>query len=155
MIIGGSRCAAVLAVLLSKAGGNVKIVEKDLERSRQLAERLPNVTVLCADGSSQQVLRSENISKMDAVVTLTDMDEENIIISMYANSVGVPQAITKINRTEYNSVFQSCGIECMVSPKDLWRPGGNPLRPGHAEHERRERLVGALSGGRQGGGSGI
>lgn len=54
---------------------------------------------------------------MDAVVTLTDMDEENIIISMYANSVGVPQAITKINRTEYNSVFQSCGIECMVSPK--------------------------------------
>lgn len=119
MIIGGSRCAAVLAVMLAKAGGNVKIIEKDLERSHQLAERLPNVTVLCADGSSQQVLRSENISKMDAVVTLTDMDEENIIISMYANSVGVPQAITKINRTEYNAVFQSCGIECMVSPKDL------------------------------------
>ena len=119
MIVGGSRCAVVLAELLVKAGSSVKLIEKDPKRSELLAERLPGVSVLCADGSSQAVLRSENLAMMDAVVTLTDMDEENIIISLYGNSVGVPQAITKINRTEYSSVFQKCGIQCVVSPKDL------------------------------------
>jgi trk system potassium uptake protein TrkA len=56
---------------------------------------------------------------MDAVVTLTDMDEENIIISMYANHVGVRQVITKINRTEYVDLLQNRGIDCVISPKQL------------------------------------
>lgn len=119
MIIGGSRCALTLAEMLLKSGANIKLIEKDYERSRYLSSRLPGAVVLCADGSSQAVLRSENLSQMDAVVTLTDMDEENTVISMYAQSLGVPQAVTKINRTEYNALFQKCGIDCLVSPKDI------------------------------------
>ena len=56
---------------------------------------------------------------MDAVITLTNFDEENLIISMFANYLGVPQVITKINRTEYTDVFRDKGIDCVVSPKLL------------------------------------
>ena len=119
MIIGGSRCAEALAEMLHKSGANIKLIEKNPQRARYLSAKLSGVMVLCADGTSQQVLRSENISEMDAVVTLTDMDEENTIISMYAQSQGVAQTVTKINRTEYTALFQNCGIDCLVTPKDI------------------------------------
>lgn len=119
MIIGGSRIAQALARMLIKAGTRVKIIENNPDRARKLAELLPEATILNADGSSQNVLNSENIAQMDTVVTLTNMDEENLIISMYANYLGVPQVITKINRTEYNEVFRDKGIDCVVSPKML------------------------------------
>ena len=119
MIIGGGRLGAGLALMLANAGVRVKLMEKDPERCKELAERLPNVLVLCADGTRQDVLKSENITQMDAVVALTNMDEENVFICMYANMMGVPQAIPKVNRTEYGAVCQNCGIRYFVSPKDI------------------------------------
>jgi len=119
MIVGGSRCAVRLCDMLVKAGTAVKLIERDPRRCQYLAERLPDVSVICGDGSSHELLRSENLSKMDAVVPLTDMDEENIFISMYANMEGVSQAITKINRTEYMPVCRNCGIEFVITPKEL------------------------------------
>ena len=95
------------------------IIEQNAERCRALAERLPDVSVLCADGSRQDFLFSENISQMDAVVALTSLDEENVFICMYARMQGVPQAIPKVNRTEYGAVCQNCGIRSAVSPKDI------------------------------------
>ena len=65
------------------------------------------------------MLDSEGIGGTDAVVTLTNIDEENLIISMYADFAGVSKVITKINRTEYHEVFRDRGIECVVSPKEL------------------------------------
>ena len=108
-----------LAELLREAGVRVKLIEHNAERCRELAERLPDVSVLCADGTRQDFLFSENISQMDAVVALTNLDEENVFICMYARMQGVPQAIPKVNRTEYAAVCQNCGIRSTVSPKDI------------------------------------
>lgn len=119
LIVGGSPIAQYLATLLSHSGADIKLLEKKLDRAHALAEKLPNINVVHADGSSRSILNSENIEQMDTVVTLTDMDEENLIISMYANYVGVPQVITKINRTEFSEVFQDKGIDCVISPKLL------------------------------------
>lgn len=119
MIIGGSRCAVRLCDMLVKAGAAVKLIEREPRRCQYLAERLPDVSVICADGSRHELLRSENLSKMDAIVTLTDMDEENIFISMFAGMEGVPHAITKVNRTEYLPVCRGCGIEYVITPKEL------------------------------------
>jgi trk system potassium uptake protein TrkA len=63
------------------------------------------------------VLRSENAAQADTLVALTNIDEENLIISFYANSIGVPQVITKVNRTEYMELFQGKGIDRVFSPK--------------------------------------
>ena len=119
MIVGGGRLGEALAELLREAGVRVKLIEHNAERCRELAERLPDVSVLCADGTRQDFLFSENISQMDAVVALTNLDEENVFICMYARMQGVPQAIPKVDRTEYAAVCQNCGIRSTVSPKDI------------------------------------
>lgn len=119
MLVGGGRITQYLADSLLKTGTNVKIIEQNSEKSIALAEKFSKATVINADGSSQHILNSENVSQMDTVVTLTNMDEENLIISMFAKRQGVPQVITKLNRTEYLDLFRETGIDCVVSPKQL------------------------------------
>ncbi len=119
LMIGGSRIALALSSMLIRSGARVKIIESSPERAAKLAELLPEATIINADGTNQTLLNTENISQMDAVITLTNIDEENLIISMYANWLGVPQVITKINRLEYTDVFRDKGVDCVISPKQL------------------------------------
>ena len=119
ILIGGGRISQYLAAMLLHEGTNVKIIERNEARCMELAEILPKATIINADGSDQSVLQSENIDQMDAVVTLTNVDEENLLISLYADHLGVKQVITKINRTKYNELFKDRGLSCVVSPKQL------------------------------------
>lgn len=119
MIVGGSRIAFYLAEKLLAGGASVKLIEAKEDKCRDLADRLPKATIIHADGSDRGVLDSEGLAHTDAVVTLTDIDEENLIISMYANYLGTYKVITKINRTEYSEVLSGKGIDCVISPKDL------------------------------------
>ena len=117
MIMGGSRIAEYLAQMLIEARVRVKIIEKDLARCRQLAEALPEALIIHGDGTAQDLLLSEDIQITDALVTLSGLDEENLIVSMYADFLGVPKCITKLNRTEYASTFEDKGLDTIVSPK--------------------------------------
>ncbi len=119
LIVGGSNIAYYLASDLLASGISIKIIENKHSRCTELAEMLPKASIIEADGCSQAILLSEGIEHTDAVVTLTNIDEENLLVSMYANHLKVPKVITKINRTEYNAVFRSMGIDCIVSPKLL------------------------------------
>lgn len=119
LIIGGSRIAYYLTKNLIKAGVEVKIIESNEQRCRELADDLPKATIIHADGSDRYILDSEGLKDADAVITLTNIDEENLIISMYANYLGTHKVITKINRTEYNEVLKNTGIDCVISPKEL------------------------------------
>lgn len=119
IIIGGSRIAVYLAMRLLRSGVTVKIIEQKPERCVELSTVLPKATIIQADGSRQDVLLAEGLLETDALITLTNMDEENLIISMYGNHVGVPKIITKINRTEYIEIFKDMGIDSVVSPKQL------------------------------------
>ncbi len=118
MIVGGSRIAVYLAKLL---GSRVKvtIIEQRPERCDQLDDLLPHALVINGDGSLPEFLISQGITEADALVTLTGIDEENLVISMCANSLGVQKCITKINRVMYNPIFQDKGIDTMISPKLL------------------------------------
>ena len=119
MIIGGGRITTYLTKMLIKTGVRVRIIEHSMEKCRALSEALPGAIVICGDGTSQELLRSEGIQEMDALISLTNIDEENIVLSMYADHMGVPQSITKINRTEYEDIFQSRGLGSVVTPKLL------------------------------------
>lgn len=119
MIIGGGRIAEYLSEDLIRSGVTVKIVEKDEARCIELAEKLPGAIIINGDGSKQELLIEEGIKSTDAVITLTDFDEENLIISMFADYIGAPKTITKINRTEYSHLFKDRGIGSVVSPKQL------------------------------------
>ncbi len=97
----------------------VKILEIDEERCKELAASLPHARVVHADGTQPETLISEGLAEADAVVTLTDIDEVNIVLSMYATRFGVYKVITKINRIEYNDLALKMGVNSIVSPKSI------------------------------------
>lgn len=119
VIIGCSRIAEYLTEELLKSGVDVKIIEKDLAKCERFSVLFPQTTVINGNASRQGFLESEGIGRADAVITLTGIDEENLIISMYCSHMGVGKTITKIDRTEYTSLFASKDIGSIVCPKEL------------------------------------
>lgn len=119
MILGGSRTAFYLTKMLCDIGTSVKIIEKDENVCRELCEALPKSVVINGDGAKQELLREEGIHSMDAFVSLTGMDEENILISIFASSQNVPKVISKVNREELSSMAEKLGLDCIVSPKKI------------------------------------
>lgn len=120
MIIGGGKISYYLAELLQKLGISIKLIELDKDKCESLAASLPKATIINADGTNGDVLIEEGIDNMDACISLTDMDEENIIISMFAKTRKVNKIITKITRTNLVSMLPSIGIDVsIISPKNI------------------------------------
>ena len=117
MILGGSRTAYYLAKMLLSSGNSVTIIDKDPERCQELDEALPGATIILGDGAQQEVLLEEGLKNMDAFISLTGMDEENILISYYASSQNVPKVITKVNRSEFIPIAGRMGLDTIVSPR--------------------------------------
>ncbi len=119
MIVGGSKIAYYLADALSKKKYKVKLVENDKKTAEELAEMLPKVTVINGNGAQHDLLIEEGIEAMDAFIALTDIDEENMIVSMFANKMKVKKTITKIKSDELYGMLLELGITNNVSPKDI------------------------------------
>lgn len=116
-IVGGGRITYYLAFVLEKLGHHLKIVECKEDRCRHLAEMLPRALIICGDGTDQDLLESENLGSSDAFVALTDRDEYNLIISLYAMQQGVPKVVAKSNRQNYIGIARSVGLDSVISPK--------------------------------------
>lgn len=117
MIVGGSKIAFYLARQLAVMGVQSKIVEKDHHRCLQLSQQLPYSVVIEADASNQDVLLEEGIKKCDAFVSLTGMDEENIVLGLVAKQLGVKKAISKINKVSLGCMLDKMDIDNFVDPK--------------------------------------
>ena len=117
MIIGGSRMAVYLARIARKMGISVRIIEHDYKRSLELTRLLSDCLIICGDGTDEETLLSEELKKMDAFISLTDSDEENVLSAFYAKKQGVKKVIPKINRENYILLTQELGIESAVCPK--------------------------------------
>lgn len=118
LICGGGRVSYYLAKLLEKDKIEVKLIDKDYDRCVELATLLPDTTVIHGDCSSQRVLDDQGIQTVDALCSLTGMDETNMLISMYAESAGISQVITKLSRGE-NSIAGSLSLGSVICPKEL------------------------------------
>ena len=119
IIIGGGKISYYLAKQLSSLGTAVKIIEKGQKECQELSETLPKVSVIKGDGSDQNLLLEEGINTCDALVTITGMDETNIIISTFAKNTNVPIVITKVNSTSYGTILNSLGLDSVISPKEI------------------------------------
>ena len=117
MILGASRTGYYLARMLLLSGCSVVIIDKDPVRCNEICEALPGATVILGDGAQQELLREEGIHEMDAFISLTGMDEQNILISYYAQSQNVPKVITKVNRSEFIPLASRLGLDTIVSPR--------------------------------------
>lgn len=115
MIIGGGRIGYYLANMLAETGRNIKLVEQNYDKCIELSNALSDVTVIHGDGTDQDLLDEQGLESQDAFVSLTGIDEENVIVSMYAASKNIKKVITKVDRHSY-SIINSMGLETMVSP---------------------------------------
>ena len=119
LLCGGGRVAIYLANALEKSGISVTVIEKDYERCQQLCAMLPDSTVIHGNVGNTGLLESEGLSQFDAVVTLTGEEELNMIVSLYAGSMGVPQVITKLGHVSNQGILDMLKLGSVVCPKDL------------------------------------
>lgn len=119
MIVGGSKIGYYLADELSKKKYKIKLIEKNKKTAEELAENLPRVTVVCGNGTQHDLLLEEGIEAMDAFVALTDIDEENMIVSMFANKTKIKKTITQIKSDDLYGMLGELGIKNNVSPKHV------------------------------------
>lgn len=119
LIIGGSRTSFYLAKKLLRNKIIVKIIENNPKKCIFLAESLPAATIIEGDGTMPSLLQEEGISQADAVIATTSIDEENMVLSLYAKSQNVKTVIPKINRDGLFGICKSIGLETIINPKSL------------------------------------
>ena len=119
IIVGGGKIAYYLSKQLSTQGIKVKIIEKDKNRCQVLAEKLPCVTIIHGDGSDDELLNEEGIENTDAVLALTGLDEENIVLSLSAKSLYHKKTIAKVTRMNYAGLSDVLKVDSIVAPKKI------------------------------------
>lgn len=120
VIIGGvSNVSMYLVPMLLDMGMIVKIIDNDEEKCRIISEKIPKALVIKGDLSDQNVLYEEGIKTCDAFVSLTSIDEENIVYSMFASTLNVPKIITKMNHIDLDGVIEKASIDTVVTPHKL------------------------------------
>ncbi len=117
MIIGGGKVAYYLAERLLRRGVSVKIIELDKTRCEELSLLLPKAIIINGDGTDQDLLREEGIEECESFVPLTGIDEENILLTLYAKQVSNAKVITKINRITFSNVIDSLDLGSVLYPK--------------------------------------
>ena len=117
MIIGGGKLSYYLSQQLLKYGISVKIVEKDRTRCEELTELLPKAMIINGDGTDKRLLKEEGLKDIESFASLTGIDEENILLSLYVRSKIKGKIITKVNRICFDEVIDSLNLGSIISPK--------------------------------------
>lgn len=118
-IVGGGATSFYLAKLLLNSGIDVKIIEHKQEKCEHLCEVLPKATIIHGDGTDNKLLLEEGVEKADSFVSLTNIDEENIILSMFVKRVSDAKLVTKVNRIAYDEVISSLDLGTVIYPKNI------------------------------------
>ena len=120
ILIGGGKSAFYLADQLIKTGIDVKIIEKDLRRCEELSELLPKAVIINGDGINEALLEETGIRDVDSVVAMTGIDEENIMLSLFARQIskGI-KSVTKINKISFNDVINRLDLGSVIYPKHI------------------------------------
>ena len=119
MLLGGGKVSYYLAQRLIKSGIGVKIVEHNEKRCQELSHALPDAVIIHGDCMDQELLLSEGVEHVDGVAALMDYDEENILISLYIQSVSNAKVITKVNNSSFDTIIDKLGLGCVINPKML------------------------------------
>ena len=119
LIIGGGKTGFYLAEMLSEFGAAVKIIEAKKERCHYLSAHLEDVMILHGDATDLTLLEEENLDMMDAVVTATGFDEDNLLLALTAKQHGVDDVIAKVSRTSYAEIISRMGIDMALNPLDI------------------------------------
>ncbi len=123
MIIGGGKTGFYLAQKLADYGVSVKLVEQNKARCQYLSTRVRNVMIINGDGTDIDMLEEENMDDMDAFVTATGLDEQNLLLAVTAKQRGIEDVISKVSREDYLSLIQNMGVDMVLNPLDISAAG--------------------------------
>lgn len=119
MIIGGGTIAYYLAKHLEASKVQVKIIEQDIRRCETLSSLLPKTMIINGDATNRELLLEEGIAEMDAFVSLTNMDEENLVLSLFAKKVSHAKIITKVDKVDFEEVIDDLAVGTIACPKNI------------------------------------
>ena len=117
ILAGGGAVSYDLAKSWLATGIHVTIIDVDPERCDYLSEELPDATIICGDATDQTLLSQEGLEHAEGFAALTGVDEENILLSLYANEISNARTVTKINRLNFTSVINSLNLGSIVYPR--------------------------------------
>ncbi len=119
MIVGGGEITHYLCSILEKTGQSITVIEKDSIKCEEMASLWPDITVIHGDAVEKEILLEEGIADTGAFVATTNLDEENILLSLFAKSVGCKKTITKINRIDFDEVVTKLELDSIIYPKNI------------------------------------
>lgn len=119
MIIGGGETSYYLAKTLVDMGIKVKIVDKSKARCEELSELLPEAMIICGDGTERELLMEEGLALTESFVAMTNIDEENIMLSLFAKSITKAKIITRVHRIGYDEIIDELDLGSIVYPKNI------------------------------------
>ena len=119
LIVGAGKIAYYLLKILKDSRIETKVIEVNSERATFFSENFPKLYIVQGDGTTKDVLLEESAQHYDAVATLTGVDEENIITSMFLDSIGVQKNITKVNRTSLLEIINTPDFSSIITPKTI------------------------------------
>lgn len=119
MIVGGGRIGYYLGKKLLDAGIRVRIIERDAARCEKLCELLPEADIICGDGTDKTMLTEEGIDAVNGFAALTNIDEENIMLSLFARERDVIKTVTKVNRFNFNEVISKLDLDTIIYPNRI------------------------------------
>jgi len=119
LIVGGGRVSYYLAEHLLANNINVKIIDNNEARCKELSEMLPKAIIICADGSDEEVLKEEGVGRADAFLAMTGLDEVNTILALFAKEQGSPKVIAKVTTLSFTDTLKKIGVDSIVSPKEV------------------------------------
>lgn len=117
VIVGGGELGFQIARLFEEHGHQPRLVEQDVDRARELAEALPNTTVLQSDATDTNFLTEEHVDEADVVIAALESDEKNLLVSLLADRIGVDRTIAVVNQVEYADLFETVGVDIAVNPR--------------------------------------
>lgn len=119
MLVGGGETAYYLAQQLVDMGIKVKIVDRSRQRCEELSELLPEAMIICGDGTDRDLVMEEGLATTEAFVSMTNLDEENIMLSLFAKSCSKAKIITRVHRIAYDEIIENLNLGSVIYPKNI------------------------------------
>jgi trk system potassium uptake protein TrkA len=119
VVVGGSEVGYHLARLLARQGVNTRLLERDPERARELAEELPDTVVMETDATDTDFLEREHVGDADVLVTALDADEKNLLVALLGERLGVERTISVVDDAEYVDLFEAVGVDVSLNPRQV------------------------------------
>lgn len=119
LIVGGSQQGFLIAKLLGERGFSPRLIERDEARARDLAERLPETTVMAHDATDAEFLEREHVGESDVVISCLDSDEKTLLASLLAKRLGAARSVAVVDSAEYVDLFETVGVDVAVNPREV------------------------------------